>query len=311
MAKVEELLRDGGYLVDVTFHKVGTNITISPEVLGVEVRGNEELGDFFHQFVKDSQISWLGKRNKQIRRAESIAKSVHKRKIKDSLDGKHYMPKSKLPEYKEFLKGKKKEFYEVRDELVDSYEFDVRQFEAKLRNNFLSETITDSAERDKVVKAIMNKVPTKDELKESFKIEQSYMLFAMTSELVDEDDKEASIERANQRMNEINGRTLAVVFEKLNKIMRALMNKKHTKTHVDMADEIVEELNTRNLFNHSTIEDIKVLYGKVKDNQDLDDYELIIGKLYRFAQDIGEEHQLPTDECVLSLKQLDFLAKVA
>lgn len=309
MVKIEETLRDGGYLVDVTFHKVGTNITISPNVLGIEIGGNEELGDFFHQFVKDSQISWLGKRNPHIKKAESIAKSVHKRKIKDSLDGKHYMPKSKLPAFKEFLKQKKTEFFKVRDELLDSYELDVRQFEAKLRNDFLAETIMDSAERNTIVEAIMGKVPSKKDLEDSFKVEQSYMLFAMTSELMDDDDKEASIESANMRMNVINGRTLAVIFDKLNSIMLALSKHKHTKVHENMANEIVEEMKVRNIFKHSTLQKIQESYEKVKNNQSLDDYEIIIAQVYKFSKEIGESHQLAVNESALSLNQLEFLAK--
>lgn len=306
---IEEKLREGGYLVDVRFHKIGTNITISPQVLGVDIRSNDELGDFFNQFVKNSQISWLGKKNGEILKAQSIAKSVHKKKKKLSLDGQHYVPKSSLPEFKDFLKGKTEEFLAVRDELVDNYDLYVRQFKRRMEEDFLSATIHDSSERTDVLDAITSKIPTKEEVEESFKVEKSYMLFAMTGELMDDEDREAAVESANIRMNEINGNTASVIFDKLITNINALVKKKYTKTHDAIANEIVEELDKRNIFSHHALAELRDDFIKVKDNVDLDDYEIMIGKTYKFAKEIGTTDQLSLDESPLSLKQLDFLAK--
>lgn len=307
--KTEEILREAGYLVDVSFRKVGTTITISPKVLGIEVGSNEELASFFDKFVKSSQISWLGKRNTQILKAEALSKAVHKRKIRDSLDGKHYLPKSKLPGFKAFMKEKKTEFMKVRDNLVDSYELDVRSFRRKLEDDFLRETVTNDTERDQIIAAIMSKVPSKEELKNSFKVEQTYMLFAMTSELMDEEDKQASIESAQMRMNEINGNTLALVFDKINLILEALVEKRHTKKHKQMVADLVEEITIRNIFSNSDLDAIKQDLIDVAITNTLDGYETIIGTVYKTSRDIQEDHQLNLDTSIFTLKQLEFMAR--
>lgn len=307
--ETEETLRDGGYLVDVVFHKVGTSITIKPEVLGVEINGNDELADFYQNFVRNAQISWLGKANPNIRKAESIAKSVHKRKIKDSLDGKHYIPKSKLAGFKGFLAEKKKEYLAVRDTLVDSYELDVRLFRRRLENDFLNETVSDDDERERIIQAIMGRVPSKEEVYDSFKIEQSYMLFAMSSELEDESDRDAVIESTNMRLYAINGNTLAVVFDKANTILQAIFNKKYTKKHERISYEIIQEIEERNIFSNSKIEELRTIFQSLIGSQSLSDYEVFMGKLYKMALDINQEHQLAIDKSVLSLAQLEFLAK--
>lgn len=308
--EIDETLRDGGYLVDVVFHKVGTNITISPDVLGIEIGNNEELKSFFDQFVRNTQLSWLGRNNTHIRKAESIAKSVHNRKIKDSLDGKHYIPKSNLLGYKNFLREKKVEYYAVRDQLVDSYELDVRRFRRKLENDFLSETMDDETQRGKMIEAIMEKVPSEEEVYDSFKIEESYMLFAMMTEMLDDEDKESAIESANIRMSRINGNTLAVVYDKLNTIITAIVESRHTKRHESMLLETVQEIDTRNIFSHSGIVDLKRGLESLPAKPDLTDFEVVVGGLYRLALDLKEEHQINLSKSVFTLNQLEFLAKM-
>ena len=306
---VEEALTGGGYIIDLKFYKVGTNITISEEALGIDTSTNEELSDFLNTFVKKTQISWLGNKNVHIRKAESISKSVHKRKIKDSLDGIDYIPKAKMPAFVSFLSEKKKEYLKVRDNLLESYDLDVRLFERRLRTDFLNETVGDDERREELIKKIMAKVPSRDEVYDSFKVEQDYKLFAMSSQLLAEEDKEDAYNLALERMNGINGKTLSVVFEKTSTIMTALLEKRHTKKHEKIANEIIEEIVDRNIFSHSGLENIKEDYQHIKDNQDLEQYEVFVGKVFKLAQEIDEVHQLPLDKSVFTLEQLEFLAK--
>lgn len=305
--EIDGILRDEGYLVDVMFHKVGTTITISPQVLGVDIGDNEELANFFDQFVRNARISWLGKKNPDILKAESIAKSVHNRKIRDSLDGKHYIPKSKLTGFKDFLNQKKEEFYEVRDNLVDNYDLNVRSFHRKLENDFLTETVIDSGQRSEMVELIMDRVPSKQEVYESFKVEQDYMLFAMMTELSDESDKEAAIESANIRMNRINGNTLAVTFDKVNTVINAVIEKRHNKRHVNIIKDAAEEITDRNVFSHSGLDELKVDLEAIGDSSDLSDYEMVVGKIYYLFDTFGELDQLSLANSPFNLKQLEFL----
>lgn len=306
--EIDNILRDGGYLVDVMFHKVGTTITISPQVLGIEVAGNEELASFFDQFVRNAQISWLGRNDVDIRKAESIAKSVHNRKIRDSLDGKHYIPKSKLPAFKDFLRTKRDEYFVVRDNLIDNYDLNVRSFKRKLEEDFLSETITDVAQRDKIVKLIMDRVPSKEKVYESFKVEQDYMLFAMMTELVDDEDKDAAIESANIRMNRVNGNTLAVVFDKVNIVINAIAEGRYSKRHTTIIKDTAIEVEERNVFSHSGLVDLKEHLLQIGDNSDLSEFESLVGRIYYLFEKVDELDQLSLASSLFNLKQLEFLS---
>lgn len=307
--EIDSILKNGGYLVDVVFHKVGTNITIKPEVFGLEFKNNPDLETFFQQFIRRTQVSWLGKNNVHIRKAESIAKSVHNRKIKDSLDGKHYIPKTRLAGFKDFLRTKKEEYFKVRDELVDTYELSVRSFERKLENDFLNETVKDNKQRSTLIKAIMNKVPTKEAVYDSFKVEDTYMAFAMMYDEVDEEDKEAAVENANIRMKRIIGNTLSVVFDKTNTILNAIIEKRYTKRHSNMLQDIISEIDERNIFSHLDLENLKKEYESISDSSNLADYEYIVGRIYFLADEAGETDQLNLADSVFSLSQLEFLAK--
>ena len=308
---IEKTLREDGYLVEVKFHKVRTATTVNPKAIGIDVKDNKELESFYDKHVKKSQISWLANDNIYLRKAQSVSKSVHKRKIKDSLDGSLYMPKTKLPAFKAYVKEKKAEYMKVRDGLVADYDRLVREFRRDLEADFLNTTVASDVERQQLIDAIMKKVPTKLEVYNSFMVEQTYMMFAMSTELMDDDDKDASLESAKIRMDEMNGVTLSVVFEKLNKIMSALWNKKYTKTQHDMVDEIIVEIDDRNIFSNSTLEAIKHDVARVKELRSLEEYEYILTKVYAAAKDIGEDGRLDVNGSILSYDQLELGASVA
>lgn len=306
MATLAELaLREEGYLVDITFHKVRTATTVDPKVLGINVEDNEQLQTFYNNHVKKTQMTWLSTQNIHLRKAQSISKSVHKRKILDSLDGKSYLPKAKLPSFKAFMKKKNEEYLKVRDNLVDEYDIIVHQFRQELEADFLNETVSDHDERQILMNAIMSKVPSKEEVYDSFRIEQNYMLFAMTSELMDDEDKAESQEMMNKRINEMNGVTLSVVFEKLSLVMTALWEKHYTKTHHDKVDEAIVEITQRNIFKNSYLEELKKEIIEGKEEKSLGKYELLLTKIYREAKSIGEDHRLDIGLCPLTLPQLE------
>lgn len=310
--EAEDLLRDGGFMIDVHFRKAGTSITISPQLLGVDLRNNEPLKEFFSNFIESNKVSFLGKNNALMKKALSIAKSAHKMKIAMSLDGKSYMTKDVLEEYKVFLSDKEKEFYEVRDALVTDYDSHVHEFRGKMESEFLTHTLSGltKEEREEIIDRIMARVPSKAKFYSSFRVEMTHSKFALSEEVGD-DAAEYVMQETVNRVHEITGRTLAVIFSQMNVLLNAMgKHGRLTAKHRNMMDNLSDSINKRNIFNNAVLESMRL---EIADMSGMDDESMsevaedLVSRAYCYAVKNGTDEVLDLDNAQMTIRQMEML----
>lgn len=310
----EELLRDGGYIIDVHFRKGGSTITLSPQLLGVDIAKNDDLKGFFDEYVENNKVSFFGKNNVWWNKTQSIAKSAHKKKIEMSLDGKSYMTPTILREYKVFLDEKKGEFFAARDELVNEYENAVLEFRHKLENKLLSNTLSGLTwdERQDIIGRVMRRIPSKEKFYKSFKVELSHTKFALSGEVVEEFQEDV-LDETVDRVYDITGRTLAVIFSKMNKIYGYIdKNGSITKTYREMLVETAQDITNRNVFDNHILENIRedMLAMEGLDADTIADLcETAISSVYCYADEIGMVDALDMDEAKLSVPDMELFGR--
>lgn len=310
--EAEDLLRDGGFMIDVHFRKAGTSITISPQLLGVDLRNNEPLKEFFSNFIESNKVSFLGKNNTLMKKALSIAKSAHKMKISMSLDGKSYMTKEILGDYKDFLMGKEKEFYEVRDSLVKEYDEHVHDFREKMESEFLTHTLSGLSkdEREEIIDRIMARVPSKAKFYSSFRVEMNHSKFALSEEVGD-DAAEYVLQETVNRVHEITGRTLAVVFSQMNILLNAMgTHGRLTAKHRNMMDNLNVSIQKRNIFRNAVLEDMRqeIADMSAEDDETIAEMaEELVSRAYCYAIENGTEEVLDLDNSQLTIRQMELL----
>lgn len=311
IVKNGKLLRESGFLVDVHFRKSGNSITISPMLLGLDVRENDDLKTFFDDFMDNNRVNFLKK--DAVRKVDSISKSAHKQKRAMALGATgSYMTKEVLEDYKKYLEGKKVEYFNERDRIVANYDDYIAEFESDFRGKLISSTLKklDFAEREDIINKVLSRIPTKEEYSQSFKVELSRTKITMIDD-VEEEDQEDVLEDTLSTVHEIVGKTLSVAFSNLNNLLEA----KRVKGSLNARNKsifvsVTNDLRKRNIFNNSIIQDVQDAFTSFID-RNADDYEieeeseLLLSKIYCYAKSLNVNYMLDLTNCALSEEEME------
>lgn len=291
--EMNKKLRNDGFVVDVSFKRKGHYITISPKLLGADVDNNEELREFFTKHVKASKVAFLD--DDRVRGVENISKSTHKDKRKRSLgQSGSLMTREMLNDFKEYLEGQKKKYFEERDKLVQDYDemvaYHKQEFKEKLVKNTMASL--SEQERDELVDKVFRRIPTKEEYYDSFNVTIKTTKVTLVDEL-DETEAEDALQDTIQQVNEILGKNLSIAFDSLNNLMdvyhkNGILNARNRSIFTT----VTADLRKRNLFNDALVEEIIETMTGFKANQTSDDEvieeaEVLVSKIYGYALEVG------------------------
>lgn len=314
--EVEKIIHQEIVNVEVSFRKPKQQIKIDEKMLFGETKIEDEgLKDFISSYLVGNKVNWFGKNNKQLKRANAISQAVHRKKNELALDGKSAIPKDSLPVLKEFLKKKEEEFYEVREELYREHSHILDDFRTKLESDFIRKTndFASYVDIEKMTAKVLSQVPTAEEMYNSFAVHRDYTLFAMSTEMIDEDDKVAVEQSTIRRMEHINGHTLSIIFDKANTVMKAMLERKLSKKHEKILLSIVQELENRNIFKNTgfdnLLEKAKTFAVETVFNLDVtEEMEYFLADVYLQADELNQLSQIDFSTSVLARNQLEFLS---
>lgn len=303
-------MKQGGFLVDVTFKKAGNQITLSPQLLGLNVDENEGLKEFFNDFMDNNRVNFLKK--SVVKKADAVAKAVHKEKRVQSLgESGNFMTKEILRDFRAYLDRKKLEYFAARDEIVAHYDEYVAEFKEEFEQKFISVTLSSisEAERNVLMEKVFRRIPTKQQYADSFAVGLKRMSISLADEVDDEDVDEVLMDTLSQ-VNEITGKNLSIAFTGLNRLMDAYhKNGSLNNRNRAVLTSVPRELERRNLFNDAIVEEArqKVIYFKstgLSDDEIIEESEMLVSKIFAYATEIGTEEQLDLNASVLSVDEM-------
>lgn len=308
--EMNKKLRTEGFLVDVNFRKAGHHITISPKLLGVDVDGNEDLKGFFSDFMSNNKVSFL--RKSVTKKAESISKAAHKEKRARALgETGNLMTRAILDDFKDYLDGKKEAYFKARDEIVDQYDELVDEFKMDFQNKLVNTTMSSlsAAEREEITEKVFARIPSKEDYRDSFKVGMSRTKISLAEE-VDSSEVDDVLQDTLDQVNEITGKNLSIAFSALNNLMEqynlnGLLNNRNRSVFTS----VPADLKKRNLFNDALVDEIIVTMTRFKskdtsDSQIVEDCEVMVSKIYGYAEEINVLDQLDIANAALTADEM-------
>lgn len=313
LEEVEKSLAKG-YLVDVHFIRPRMSVTISPQLLGVNLEMNEDLKDFFDSFVENNRLSFFGRSNEEMKKALNVTKKVHKRKKTLALGTtESFMTKEILDEFMEYLDKEKVKYLEVRDEMLAKYDGYVLDFNGQLRDKFLNNTLSSSTqqEREDIIRRLMNKFPSKKEFESSFKVTMSRKRIVLSGE-VDDEYKEDAVDEVRQTVDEFLGKALNIAFTSLNNMLTNYSDKHViTPRSRSIFSTTPRELKKRNIFNDSFVRDLEHAIEDLKDVHESDEVaeavEFIVSSIYIYAKSVGVLDRLNLETAIHSEETMELI----
>lgn len=314
--EMNKKLRQEGFLVDVNFRKAGHHITISPKLLGVDVDGNEDLKGFFNDFMSNNKVSFL--RKSVTKKAESISKAAHKEKRARALgETGNLMTRGILDDFKDYLEGKKAAYFEARDEIVAQYDELVDEFKTEFRHKLVDTTMNSltTADRDQITEKVFSRIPSKEDYRDSFKVGMSRTKVSLAEE-VDSSEVDEVLQDTLDQVNEITGKNLSIAFSALNNLMEqynqnGILNNRNRAVFTS----VPADLKKRNLFNDAVVEDVIIAMTSFKakgtsDDEIIEETEVLVSKIYGYAQDINVLNQLDLINAALTVDEMEELLEI-
>ena len=312
---VEKVLGEG-FLVDVRFGQPKTAVTVNPRLLGLNKEANEMVQGFMDSFVENNRVSFIGKKNPIYRKAMNVAKAVHAKKKLLSLSSEDvFMTGSILETFASYVNQKEHEYMELRDQLVEDYDFLVSQFERKLRDEFLNNTLSTVVleERERVIARILRGIPSKDQFGDSFTVKMKRTRIILPDE-VEESEKGEIFDSIKETVDEITGKTLNGLFMTMNKLLTTYEeNGEINNRNKSAIEPAAKDAKARNVFQVGFVDEVADALNGLKGLPTttlVEELEILVSRVYAKALDLGIDDCLNTSSAALDTEYMRVIGEM-
>ncbi|CCL32429.1 TPA: hypothetical protein UL242_002353 [Clostridioides difficile] len=308
---IDKYLNEQGVSVDVHVGRHRNKVKINPALFGVDVEQNEELKSFFTDYMKPGALCFIPQIYEK--KLATIESSLRTKKLEMAIGyyGK-YMPIEVYYEYEEFVEMKKKEYFQLRDEVVSIWNNLMSSFEAKLDNSL--EALS-AISKEEIKETIMKKMPTKDKYYNSFYVETSLKAFPIMENIGLFDDRLEEKVREEVKKDSINAiyeiisQIMGEAFSCINKAYNYYNKNGHiTNKYLISLQKLMHKMASKNILKNKLIDDIIYAIKELVKDENLEDIaqglEVILAQIYSFAKDIEIESLIDLSECELDEEQL-------
>lgn len=313
LENLDKYLCQEGVLVRVHVGRIRGNMELTPEVLGIDSK-SEQLADFFGQYAKNGSLSFISQKDeKDLKRVESRIRMT-KNRMSIGYEN-SYMPIKTYDLFKTELKKAQDEYNEVRDKILNDWVGVVARFEFTLDQALKS---LNPEAQEKIKKAIMERIPTKEQYGKSFYMKTSLKAFPVMDNmsLVNSDVadavKEGAIEDNINMVYEVLGGALAEAYETVNTVYvsYAKNHRVPPKTHGALK-ESVKRVKQRNLFKNAMVSQIADDMDALSQSLSTDDVamvcEQILVKVYGYAREIGVTMYIDLKNSMVEKEDLELM----
>lgn len=313
LENLDKYLQREGVLVRVHVGRIRGNMELTPEVLGIDSQ-SEALADFFGQYAKNGSLSFIPlKDEKDLKRVESRLRMT-KTRMAIGYDN-SYMPIQTYRAFQDHLKKAQAEYEEVRDGIINDWTGVLARFEFTLDQALASLNPT---ARENIKKAIMKRIPSRQEYEESFYMRTSLKAFPVMEnvELINEDlageVKEGAIEDNIKMVYEVLGGALAEAYETVNTVYASFEKNRRVppKTHGSLK-ESVKRVKQRDLFKNAMVskivEDMELLSVELTSGDVPEMCEDILAKVYGYAKEIGVTMYINMKDSMVDKEDLELM----
>ncbi len=308
---IDEYLQKQGVLVKIHVGRTRNYVEVSPKMFGVNNEKSEELKEFFKEYMKNGSLTFIP--NSYEKKLKAIESKVRMKKNRLALgyDG-EYMTIDTYREYAQYVKECREEYFTQRNSILLDWANLMSKFRQVTRNSLEQ---MNSINKEKIYNEIISRIPSKEEYSRSFYMDISLKAFPVMSNLnlFDENIAEEvrkSIKRESVRsVYEILGNTLGDAFESVNNILISYDNNgKIANKTMGCINECANRLNKKNLFKNAIIDSIIADLDIIKtlsDHLDIcEECEIILSKIYGYAEEIEVLDYINTRKSVLSEEQM-------
>lgn len=294
-------IRKKGVIVKEHIGRKRNYLEISPKIFGVDLsQKDEETRNFFKEHLKMGKIKFIPDSDeKKLINLESSLRMARRRASIGYDDS--FMS---IETYQEFLKDfekKKKEYFEIRDDIVNRWDVLIKRFKEGL---WQSLTDLNAVDKETVFDTIVSKLPTQEEYEKSFYMELTVKAFPVMENLdmFDNNIREQIMEGLNhdtiQTLYEIIANTLNDAFENVSKVVTTLSkNEKIANKTLGSIKKTAERISQKNIFHNDVIDQIKNdILEMIRESHDSDVMseiaEKILFKIYGYAKELGVHEQI-------------------
>lgn len=314
---VEDLagyIRKQGLIVKEHIGRKRNYVEVSPKLFGVDVSSKgDDVKELFKEHVKMGKMSFIPDTyEKKLVNLESSLR-MSRRRACIGYDDK-FMP---LEVYKAFVKNefeiKKKEYFEVRDDIVSKWDGLIRHFKDILR---ISLDELNTIDKESIFSTLVAKLPSKQEYKDSFYMTITAKAFPvvenldMFEESIQEQIRDGLNQETIETLYEIIGNTLDDAFENVSKILLTVQkNDRVANKTLGALKKAAERVAQKNIFHNPKIEEIRLeILDVLASSNDIDvmaeKAEYLLATIYGYAQELNIENSVNLNGSPLSADEL-------
>lgn len=318
--KVEEInkfLQTQGVVVKLSVGGGRNSYYVSPKIYGiVEENLSEDSTEFVTKHMKDGKISLLSKEDPRGKKLRGIESRVRK-KLREIAVGYNdsFVPMSSFSDFKDYFEENAREFFEVRDELCESYEFLKQRF-INIARKALVDLNAQNAERE--LEDVISRLPSKERFRQSFYMNMDVSAFPTTENLnMFSDDVRDAIQQGMSRSE--GDLIMESIIASLNEGFTVLMSvirsyndngTLHSRVLLGLKNG-VQRMGQKNIAGNPKIEFLREEISSLV-SKDSDDAagtaEYLLAEIYNYAIELGVEESLSLEKSPYTREEIEDIA---
>jgi hypothetical protein len=306
-------LRKQGLIVKEHIGRKRNYVEVSPKLFGVDVsQKGDDVKEFMKEHIKMGKLCFIP--DSYEKKLSNLDASIRMARRRSCIGYEEtFMP---LEVYKQFTKefeASKKEYFEIRDSIVASWDNLLLRFKQILK---ISLDELNTIDKESIFTTIVAKLPSKQDYADSFYMTLSAKAFPVTEnlEMFDESIQDQIRDGLNQEtittLYEIIGNALNDAFENVSKILQTLRkNAKVANKTLGALKKSAERVGKKNIFHNPKIEEIRaeilnVLWSSKDKDMMWEKGENLLAIIYGYAKELGIEEIIKFTDCPLSADEL-------
>lgn len=307
------LFKEKGVIVMLTFRGGQRTYTISPKAFGVKrEKLSEESKEFLDKHVKNGSVTFLSK--DEWKKLQAIKAKTRKRLEELSIGevlGNNYLTIESFIEFEKYFNNSRKEYMEIRDNLVERYDEMVLRFREIVENS-ISDMEANAARAE--YERIISKLPSKKEFAESFTAEMHCFGMPTLEDLDKVDERiRGKLSEQYRKIGEslVADTTVSIINEAiaaLSSVIRSGENngRFHPKV-VDKINNSVKRMTENNIFGNPKLDSLKSRMQNLL-NLDSDSAvelsERLLVEAYNYSIELGLEEKVALEDCPFTREEL-------
>lgn len=307
------LFKEKGVIVMLTFRGGQRTYTISPKAFGVKrEKLSEESKEFLDKHVKNGSVTFLSK--DEWKKLQAIKAKTRKRLEELSIGevlGNNYLTIESFIEFEKYFNNSRKEYMEIRDNLVERYDEMVLRFREIVENS-ISDMEANAARAE--YERIISKLPSKKEFAESFTAEMHCFGMPTLEDLDKVDERiRGKLSEQYRKIGEslVADTTVSIINEAiaaLSSVIRSGENngRFHPKV-IDKINNSVKRMTENNIFGNPKLDSLKSRMQNLL-NLDSDSAvelsERLLVEAYNYSIELGLEEKVALEDCPFTREEL-------